>query len=75
MKAHAEQTFKFDLTDLNEDEAKVLEMALIMIASLDQEGDIDVDEIGFEYNSAFHKTAKKMAADVKAALKESSWRE
>lgn len=71
MKAHAEQIFKFDLTDLNEDEAKVLEAALITIASWN----IDVDEIGFERNSVFHKTAIRMAADVKAALKESKWRE
>lgn len=72
MKLHAEQTFTFDMTGLTMNEAEAVKTALEILADMNDDGELEAE---FEYNSAVHKTIKKMAVDVAEALKERHWRE
>jgi hypothetical protein len=73
MKAHAEQTFKFDLTELTWDESQALSIALSTAADVNAEGDIF--EVQYEYNSAVHKVIKELSIQVIEALRDKNWRE
>lgn len=70
MKINAEQVFICELTNLTYAEAKLLEVAVGLVASIEEE-----DGVEYDITEQDKVLAEKMLPDLKKALRESNWRE
>lgn len=70
MKAHAEVTFKGELTELTQEEAYLIRDAVRLVAMMEKE---DAEE--YEISREQSTLANKLYAELRVVFRESNWRE